>query len=69
VSFLLPDGPFDSRVVQSFCHYVHFFASRQVGEQWVAGHPGTFPLTLGEAADLAARVNQRVFPGMFGGTR
>jgi hypothetical protein len=67
--FLLPDGPFDSGVVQSFCHYVHFFASRQAGEQWVAGHPGTFLLTLGEAADLAARVNQRVFPGMFGGTR
>jgi alkylmercury lyase len=67
VSFLLPDGPFDSGVVQSFCHYVHFFASRQAGEQWVAGHPGTFLLTLGEAADLAARVNQRMFPATLGG--
>jgi len=53
VSFLRPDGPFDSGVIESFCHFVHFFASRRAGEQWVAGHPGTFLLTLGEAADLA----------------
>lgn len=69
VSFLLPAGAFDSGVIQSFCHYVHLLASRQAGDQWVAGHPGTFLLTLGEAADLAARVNQRMFPGTLEGTR
>ena len=69
VSFLLPDGPFDSGVVQSFCHFVHFFATRQAGDQWVAEHPGTFLLTLGEAADLAARVNQRMFPDVLGTAR
>jgi hypothetical protein len=26
VSFLFPDGPFSPDVVQSFCHFVHFFA-------------------------------------------
>ena len=66
VSFLMPDGPFDSGVIESFCHFVHFFASRQAGEQWVAGHPGTFLLTLGEAADLAARGNRRMFPDALG---
>jgi hypothetical protein len=69
VSFLLPDGPFDSGVVQSFCHFVHFFTTRQAGDQWVAEHPGTFLLTLGEAADLAARVNQRMFPDVLGTAR
>jgi hypothetical protein len=39
---------------------------RQAGEQWVAGHPGTFLLTLGEAADLAARRNRRMFPDALG---
>lgn len=58
----MPGGPFDSSVIQGFCHFVHFFAARQTGEQWMAEHPGTFLLTLAEAADLAARVNQRLFP-------
>jgi alkylmercury lyase len=66
VSFLAPGGPFDSGVIESFCHFVHFFASRQAGEQWAAGHPGTFLLTLGEAAGLAARANQRLFPDALG---
>jgi alkylmercury lyase len=66
VSFLMPDGPFGSGVIESFCHFVHFFASRRAGERWAAGHPGTFLLTLGEAAGLAARVNQRMFPDVLG---
>jgi len=66
MSFLKPDGPFDAGVIESFCHFVHFFASRQAGQQWAAGHPGTFLLTLAEAADLAARGNQRMFPDVLG---
>jgi alkylmercury lyase len=66
VSFLRPDGPFDAGVIESFCHFVHFFARRQAGEQWTAGHPGTFLLPLGEAADLAARGNRRMFPDVLG---
>jgi alkylmercury lyase len=66
VSFLRPDGPFDTGVIESFCHFVHFFARRQAGEQWTAGHPGTFLLALGEATDLAARGNQRIFPDVLG---
>jgi len=27
LSFVLPEGGFDQRVVSSFCHYVHFFTS------------------------------------------
>ena len=66
MSFLMPDGRFDSGVIASFCHFVYFFASRRAGEQWAAGHPGTFLLTLGEAADLAARTNRRMFPDVLG---
>ncbi len=51
----MPGRPFDSRVIESFRHLVHFFVTRQAGEQRAAGHPGTFLLTLGEAANLAAR--------------
>jgi alkylmercury lyase len=66
VSFLTPGGTFNSQVIESFCHFVHLFASRQAGEAWAAAHPGTFLLTLGEAAGLADRVNQRMFPGVLG---
>jgi hypothetical protein len=66
VSFLVPARPFDSGVIESFCHFVHFFASRQAGEHLAAGHPSTFLLTLGEAAELAARANQRMFPDVLG---
>ena len=62
VSFLLPDGPFSADVMQSFCHFIYFFASRQAGERWTAQHPGTFLLTLGEAFDLAVVGNRRMFP-------
>jgi len=53
-------------VIESFCHFVHFFASGQADEQWAASRPGTFLLTLGEAAELAARANQRMFPDVLG---
>ena len=66
VSFLVPSTDFGPDVIQSFCHFVHFFASRQAGEQWTASRPGTFLLTLGEAAELAARANQRMFPDVLG---
>jgi hypothetical protein len=41
-------------VVQSFCHYVWFFASAESGRRWVEEHPGTFLLDV-EEADLVAR--------------
>jgi hypothetical protein len=43
VSFLTPDQGFDADVIQSFCHFVHFFASREAGETWTAEHPGDVP--------------------------
>lgn len=55
ISMLAPDGPFDHDVVQSFCHYVWFFASPESGEQWTAEHPGTFILTVDEANQVARR--------------
>lgn len=69
VSFPTPDQHFDAAVVRSFCHYVHFFASREAGETWTAGHPGTFLLTLDDAFELGRRVNALNFPSTFGSRR
>lgn len=62
VSFLLPDRDFDADIIQSFCHYVYFFASAEAGAAWTAQHPGTFLLALEDAFDLGRRVNALNFP-------
>ncbi len=55
VSMLAPDGPFGHDVVESFCHFVHFFASEYTAQRWVTDHPGTFLLTVDEAFEVATR--------------
>lgn len=67
VSFLVPEGSFDADVVQSFCHFVHFFVDREAGERWVAAHEGTFLLPLDEAFELGRLTNAANFPRAFGG--
>jgi alkylmercury lyase len=57
VSFLSPDNRFDGDVITNFCHFIHFFASRGAGEQWVAAHSHTFLLSLSEAFELARLAN------------
>jgi alkylmercury lyase len=64
VSFLLPSTDFDADVIQSFCHFVHFFASHEAGDSWTAEHPGTFLLSLEDAFELGRLVNARNFPSL-----
>lgn len=61
VSMLAPAGPFGHDIVESFCHYVHFFASSESGRAWVAEQPGTFILSLDDAFEVA----QRAWPALF----
>jgi alkylmercury lyase len=58
VSFLVPEAGFDSRVIQSFCHFVHFFASEDAGLTWTAEHDGTFLLSVDEAFQLGRLTNR-----------
>lgn len=57
---VLPPNPreMQKNVVTSFCHFVHFFPSRQAGEGWVAKHPGTFLLSVHQAHVLARLKNE-----------
>lgn len=61
VSFLTPDRRFDQNVIDSFCHFVHFFQSPAAGEKWTARHPGTFLLSVDEAFTLGRLTNTRNF--------
>jgi alkylmercury lyase len=64
VSLLLPDGPFDDNIRQTFCHFVHFFASPAAADDWITHHPGTFWLAMTDAAELGRRLARRAFPAV-----
>jgi hypothetical protein len=61
LSFLRPDRPWSDDVITTFCHYVLHFTGRATAEAWTAGHPGTFVISLADAATLARRHATRVF--------
>jgi alkylmercury lyase len=61
VSMLSPTEAFDYRLIQTFCHFVHFFPSAESGAEWAAEHPGTFLLSVPEAHELGRIVNRRRF--------
>jgi alkylmercury lyase len=59
MSILLPDAQeVQKDVLSSFCHFVHFFPSRQAAENWTAKHAGTFPLSIEDAHTLARLKNE-----------
>lgn len=65
VSFLLPDAvDLEQDVRGSFCEYVHFFASRDAGDEWTRRNEGTFLLTVSEAFELGRRKNGSQFGDM-----
>lgn len=61
VSFLAPRRVFDSNVIQSFCHFVYFFGSRESGDRWSAEHKGTMLLSVDQAYKLGRLTNTRIF--------
>ncbi len=61
VSFLTPKRTFDADVIQSFCHFVHFFGSRRSGERWSSEHKGTLLFSVEEAYKLGRLTNTRNF--------
>jgi alkylmercury lyase len=59
MSVLVPDAQeMQKNVITSFCHFVHFFPSREAGESWAGKHPGTFMLSIQEAHTLARLKNE-----------
>lgn len=61
LSFLRPDESFGVGTIKSFCHFVHFFASREAADEWTAGHEGTFVLSIDEGFEIARRTNHARF--------
>jgi alkylmercury lyase len=55
VSFIAPNRPFDFDVIESFCHYVLNFASRESAERWAAQREGIVLLATSEAFEVGLR--------------
>ena len=61
LSFLRPDRPWSDDVITTFCHYVRQFTGPATAEAWTASQPGTFVISLADAAGLARRHAARFF--------
>jgi alkylmercury lyase len=61
LSFRRPDEPWGDDAVTTFCNYVLHFTGPATAQRWTAAHPGTFVLSLADAAELARRHAARVF--------
>ncbi len=55
VSFIEPDMPFDSDVIESFCHFVLNFASRASAERWASQREGIILLPAADAFEVGRR--------------
>ena len=42
-------------VIRNFCHFVHFFASEQAAQAWIAGHPGTTQISITDGFEIGRR--------------
>jgi alkylmercury lyase len=57
MSFIDPGGPLGDNVIQSFCRFVHFFASPQAAEQWTQTHSGTYVIPIEDGYEIGRRTN------------
>jgi alkylmercury lyase len=60
-SFLAPETPFDANILNSFCRYVHFFASPDAAAPWLTEHTGTVQLTVDDAHRIGRLTNHARF--------
>ena len=49
------------KLIVTACHYIHFFASTESGEEWTEDHPNTVLVSLDRAFVYVKRQNRRMF--------
>ena len=67
VSMLIADEKsITEDVVNSFCHYIHFFRNEENAHKWAEANEGTFIINLDEAIVLSQLKNRSQFKNEFG---
>lgn len=65
ISFLTPEAArAKENIVANFCHFVHFFSSKDAGLVWTGQHPGTFLLSIDQAHRLGQMINAMQYPDL-----
>jgi alkylmercury lyase len=64
LSYLHKNEPIDQNVINSFCHFIHFFANPATAAGWTAEHHGTFTISLAEGSEIARLVNRGRYPDL-----
>jgi alkylmercury lyase len=57
MSFIDPGESFGDNVIQSFCRFVHFFASPEAAEHWTESHAGTYVMPIEDGYEIGRRTN------------
>jgi alkylmercury lyase len=65
LSYLHKDEPLDQHVINTFCHFIHFFANPPAADEWTAQHSGTFTIQVADGSEIARLVNRRRYPSIF----
>ncbi len=60
VSFLVPSGPFTSKVQLTFCDFVLYFDGKPAADRWTSEHAGTTALPLDDAAAIGRAMAERL---------
>jgi alkylmercury lyase len=61
VTFVPPTADFVHNTIATFCHYIHFFPSREAAQDWIAKHPDTFVVPIDDAYRLGGVLTQAAF--------
>lgn len=64
LSFVTPrQAEIEKNLIDTFCCHVHFLASPEIGEDWVAhGHSGAFIISLNQGWQIGIRKNAAQYP-------
>jgi alkylmercury lyase len=64
LSYLHTDEPLDQHVINTFCHFIHFFANPVAADEWTAQRDGTFTISVADGREIARLVNRGRYPSI-----
>jgi alkylmercury lyase len=64
LSYLDTDEPLDQHVINTFWHFIHFFANPAAADEWTAQRDGAFAIPVADGREIARLVNRGRYPSI-----